>query len=168
MILFVDLNLTKENMSCVACIKSWIHCDSYDYTQKGKIEEQPPKQSASILLTTVYQKTTDIQPTDDQQWADKWPTAVLQFYPLKKRVYHAILYSLMFLSVYTVVFSTEFSQIVSCCDFLHQKENATSTKDWIWDKEELESAFTEKTRAIVINTPHNPIGKVKFHTALFL
>ena len=74
----------------------------------------------------------------------------------------------MFLSVYTVVFSTEFSQMVSCCDFLHQKENATSTKDWIWDKEELESAFTEKTRAIVINTPHNPIGKVKFHSALFL
>lgn len=64
MILFVDLNLTKENMSCVACIKSWIHCDSYDYTQKGKIDEQPPKQSASILLTTVYQKTTDSQPTD--------------------------------------------------------------------------------------------------------
>ena len=53
--------------------------------------------------------------------------------------------------------------MVSCCDFLHQKENATSTKDWIWDKEELESAFTEKTRAIVINTPHNPIGKVKIH-----
>ncbi|XP_073242865.1 kynurenine--oxoglutarate transaminase 3-like isoform X1 [Porites lutea] len=43
---------------------------------------------------------------------------------------------------------------------LKPKENATSTKDWIWDKEELESAFTEKTRAIVINTPHNPIGKV--------
>ena len=53
--------------------------------------------------------------------------------------------------------------MVSCCDFLHQKENATSTKDWIWDKEELESAFTEKTRAIVINTPHNPTGKVKIH-----
>lgn len=69
----------------------------------------------------------------------------------------------MFLSVYKVVFSTEFCQMVSCCDFLHQKENATSTKDWIWDKEELESAFTEKTRAIVINTPHNPIGKVKIH-----
>lgn len=82
-------------------------------------------------------------------------------FTLKKE--YAILYSLMFLSVYKVFFSTEFSQMVSCCDFLHQKENATSTKDWIWDKEELESAFTEKTRAIVINTPHNPIGKVKIH-----
>ena len=28
------------------------------------------------------------------------------------------------------------------------------------DKEELESAFSEKTRAIVLNTPHNPVGKV--------
>ena len=26
--------------------------------------------------------------------------------------------------------------------------------------EELESAFSEKTRAIVLNTPHNPVGKV--------
>jgi len=43
----------------------------------------------------------------------------------------------------------------------HQKENATTTKDWILDKDELESAFSEKTRAIVINTPHNPVGKVK-------
>ena len=46
------------------------------------------------------------------------------------------------------------------CD-LYQKENATSTKDWVLDKEELESKFSDKTRAIVINTPHNPVGKVK-------
>ncbi|KAJ7360358.1 Kynurenine--oxoglutarate transaminase 3 [Desmophyllum pertusum] len=43
---------------------------------------------------------------------------------------------------------------------LRAKENATSTKDWILDKEELESAFSEKTRIIVINTPHNPVGKI--------
>jgi len=43
---------------------------------------------------------------------------------------------------------------------LKPKENATSTKDWILDKEELESAFNGKTRAIIINTPHNPTGKV--------
>ena len=48
--------------------------------------------------------------------------------------------------------------------FVHQKENATSTKDWILDKDELEAAFSEKTRAIVINTPHNPIGKVKCYS----
>jgi len=60
----------------------WIHCHSYDvYTQKGKIEEQLPKKFVLILLTTVYQQMTGSQPTDDQQWADKWPTAVLQFYP---------------------------------------------------------------------------------------
>jgi aspartate/methionine/tyrosine aminotransferase len=32
--------------------------------------------------------------------------------------------------------------------------------DWRFDPEELRSAFTEKTRAIIINTPHNPTGKV--------
>ena len=47
---------------------------------------------------------------------------------------------------------------------MHQKENATSTKDWILDKDELEAAFSEKTRVIVINTPHNPIGKVKCYS----
>jgi aspartate/methionine/tyrosine aminotransferase len=32
--------------------------------------------------------------------------------------------------------------------------------DWRFDPEELRSAFNEKTRAIIINTPHNPTGKV--------
>ncbi|MBO0719976.1 MAG: aminotransferase class I/II-fold pyridoxal phosphate-dependent enzyme [Blastocatellia bacterium] len=32
--------------------------------------------------------------------------------------------------------------------------------DWKFDPEELRSAFNEKTRAIIINTPHNPTGKV--------
>ncbi|XP_074607029.1 kynurenine--oxoglutarate transaminase 3-like isoform X1 [Acropora palmata] len=43
---------------------------------------------------------------------------------------------------------------------IRAKENATSTKDWVLDKEELESAFNENTRAIIFNTPHNPTGKV--------
>ena len=32
--------------------------------------------------------------------------------------------------------------------------------DWSFDIDELRAAFNEKTRAIVINTPHNPTGKV--------
>src|SRR5207253_2360800 len=32
--------------------------------------------------------------------------------------------------------------------------------EWSFDPEELRSAFTRKTRAIVVNTPHNPTGKV--------
>ncbi|MBY0358115.1 MAG: aminotransferase class I/II-fold pyridoxal phosphate-dependent enzyme [Candidatus Obscuribacterales bacterium] len=32
--------------------------------------------------------------------------------------------------------------------------------DWTFDPEELAKAFNSKTRAIVINTPHNPTGKV--------
>ena len=32
--------------------------------------------------------------------------------------------------------------------------------DWSFDPDELKRAFTAKTRAIVVNTPHNPTGKV--------
>ncbi|MEA3333774.1 MAG: aminotransferase class I/II-fold pyridoxal phosphate-dependent enzyme, partial [Pseudomonadota bacterium] len=32
--------------------------------------------------------------------------------------------------------------------------------DWSFDRAELEAAFSQKTRAIIINTPHNPTGKV--------
>ena len=32
--------------------------------------------------------------------------------------------------------------------------------DWSFDHDELRRAFTSKTRAIVVNTPHNPTGKV--------
>src|SRR5256712_10213094 len=32
--------------------------------------------------------------------------------------------------------------------------------DWSFDADELRAAFDDKTRAIVINTPHNPTGKV--------
>ncbi len=34
------------------------------------------------------------------------------------------------------------------------------TPDWTFDEKELEAAFNSKTRAIIINTPHNPTGKV--------
>src|SRR5690606_17507965 len=32
--------------------------------------------------------------------------------------------------------------------------------DWKLDPNELRSKFSAKTKAIVINTPHNPLGKV--------
>jgi aminotransferase len=32
--------------------------------------------------------------------------------------------------------------------------------DWTFDQKELEAAFSNKTKAIIINTPHNPTGKV--------
>jgi N-succinyldiaminopimelate aminotransferase len=34
------------------------------------------------------------------------------------------------------------------------------TPDWSIDPDELAAAFNDKTRAIIINTPHNPTGKV--------
>ncbi|MGA7911983.1 MAG: aminotransferase class I/II-fold pyridoxal phosphate-dependent enzyme [Candidatus Dormiibacterota bacterium] len=40
--------------------------------------------------------------------------------------------------------------------------------DWSFDPDELRKAFNSKTRAIVINTPHNPTGKVYSQTELEL
>ncbi|XP_037775566.1 uncharacterized protein LOC119572532 [Penaeus monodon] len=36
-----------------------------------------------------------------------------------------------------------------------------SSADWVLDPVELEAAFSEKTKAIIVNTPNNPLGKVK-------
>ena len=40
--------------------------------------------------------------------------------------------------------------------------------DWTFDADELRRAFTSRTRAIVINTPHNPTGKVYSRSELEL
>jgi N-succinyldiaminopimelate aminotransferase len=32
--------------------------------------------------------------------------------------------------------------------------------NWVFDPDELKKAFTKKTRAIILNTPHNPTGRV--------
>ena len=37
---------------------------------------------------------------------------------------------------------------------------------WTFDTEELRAAFTSKTRAIILNTPHNPTGRVFTHQEL--
>jgi aminotransferase len=37
---------------------------------------------------------------------------------------------------------------------------ALHAPDWSFDEDELRAAFNSKTRAIVVNTPHNPTGKV--------
>ncbi|XP_055696283.1 kynurenine aminotransferase isoform X1 [Lutzomyia longipalpis] len=35
-----------------------------------------------------------------------------------------------------------------------------SAGDWVLDEKELEGLFNSKTKAIILNTPHNPLGKV--------
>ncbi|XP_063597511.1 kynurenine aminotransferase-like [Penaeus indicus] len=35
-----------------------------------------------------------------------------------------------------------------------------SSADWVLDPVELEAAFSEKTKAIIVNTPNNPLGKI--------
>ena len=40
-----------------------------------------------------------------------------------------------------------------------------SSADWTLDPDELEAAFSNKTKAIIINTPNNPLGKVIIYTA---
>jgi N-succinyldiaminopimelate aminotransferase len=40
--------------------------------------------------------------------------------------------------------------------------------DWTFDTDELRSAFTGKTRALILNTPQNPTGRVFTHQELML
>jgi len=43
---------------------------------------------------------------------------------------------------------------------LRPQPNAATSADWVLDLAELEAAFTERTRLLIINTPQNPCGKV--------
>ncbi|XP_072724205.1 kynurenine--oxoglutarate transaminase 3 isoform X3 [Ciconia boyciana] len=38
--------------------------------------------------------------------------------------------------------------------------NSASSADWVLDPAELAKKFNSKTKAIILNTPHNPIGKL--------
>ncbi|XP_055592915.1 kynurenine aminotransferase [Uranotaenia lowii] len=38
--------------------------------------------------------------------------------------------------------------------------SSISSADWVLDNTELESLFNAKTKMIIVNTPHNPLGKV--------
>lgn len=48
-----------------------------------------------------------------------------------------------------------------CC-YNSQKKTGDhiSSGDWVLDPEELASKFSNKTKLIVVNTPHNPLGKI--------
>lgn len=35
-----------------------------------------------------------------------------------------------------------------------------NSSDWTLDENELRQAMTDKTKLIILNTPHNPLGKV--------
>src|SRR5262249_18724986 len=41
-----------------------------------------------------------------------------------------------------------------------ETSKAGDSLEWRFDPDELRAAFNEKTKAIIINTPHNPTGKV--------
>lgn len=44
--------------------------------------------------------------------------------------------------------------------FVTLREPAAPGEDWTFDPDELARAFNNKTRAIIVNTPNNPTGKV--------
>ncbi|GBN24969.1 Kynurenine--oxoglutarate transaminase 3 [Araneus ventricosus] len=43
---------------------------------------------------------------------------------------------------------------------LRPKKGGVSSSDWYLDPKELASKFNKKTKMIIVNTPHNPLGKV--------
>lgn len=42
----------------------------------------------------------------------------------------------------------------------HVKAVKLNTQDWSVNRDELQQAFSPKTKLIVVNTPHNPTGKI--------
>jgi len=44
--------------------------------------------------------------------------------------------------------------------FVRLREPGPGHPDWYYDSEELAAAFSNRTRAIIINTPNNPTGKI--------
>ena len=50
--------------------------------------------------------------------------------------------------------------------FVRLRSPRDQTGDWWFDQDELEAAFSNRTRAIIINTPNNPTGKVFTRTEL--
>ena len=43
---------------------------------------------------------------------------------------------------------------------LSPNPGSTASEEFTLDMDELSSAFTEKTRVFILNTPHNPTGKM--------
>ncbi|XP_071053704.1 kynurenine aminotransferase-like [Onthophagus taurus] len=41
-----------------------------------------------------------------------------------------------------------------------KNKNLITSNDWVLDPDELEKLFNKKTKLIILNTPHNPLGKV--------
>ncbi len=52
--------------------------------------------------------------------------------------------------------------------YVKLREPADAQSDWTFDADELTAAFSNKTRAIIINTPNNPTGKVFTRDELLL
>lgn len=43
---------------------------------------------------------------------------------------------------------------------LRPQGDAAFASDWVLDFDELAAAFSDKTRLLIVNTPHNPVGKL--------
>jgi kynurenine--oxoglutarate transaminase/cysteine-S-conjugate beta-lyase/glutamine--phenylpyruvate transaminase len=41
-----------------------------------------------------------------------------------------------------------------------KKSGPVTSADWVFDEQEMTNLFNSKTKGIIINTPHNPVGKV--------
>lgn len=95
-------------------------------------------------------------------------------YVISSHMYIIIMFNFMFIMI-IMMFMLNFMFTVMFIDFakviepnrnlksskLQTKSTGlTSSADWVFDKAEMASLFNEKTKGIVLNTPHNPVGKV--------
>jgi len=66
----------------------------------------------------------------------------------------------MFISVISMI--TEL-----CIDFQTKQDKIISSDDWKFDAAELASKFNRKTKAIIVNNPNNPLGKVSSPNVIY-
>lgn len=57
------------------------------------------------------------------------------------------------------IYSAQIKMAGGKCVYVPLRPPDASSKSWHLDWDELERAFTDKTRLVVLNTPHNPTGK---------
>lgn len=83
-------------------------------------------------------------------------------YNLKQPAKNNITYSVQHIIKLLTREKRKFTVRKMCCASTFQKsgKKTITSADWFLDPDELAGKFNSKTKAIIINTPNNPIGKV--------
>lgn len=59
------------------------------------------------------------------------------------------------------IYSAQIQMAGGSCVYVPLRPPDAESTSWHLDWDEFEKAFSERTRVVVLNTPHNPTGKVR-------